>query len=98
MILWHPCAGVASVWQREKVTSNGGIADCDVWLIGERYGINRIDAMIGRGSVRNVALITNSFWTLKSNIGLIFNISSTPLDFESYQGGIGGKYFLRNKK
>ena len=94
---WFDTDEVIMGRQRVKVTSNGGIADCDVWVIGERYGINWIDAMIGRGTVRKVTFRTNSLWTLKSNIGLIFNISPTPLDFESYQGGIGGKYFLRNK-
>ena len=83
--------------QVTKVTSGGGIADCDEWVLGERYGANSIDAWIGNGKVKKVTFVSDSFWTAKYNTGLIFNFDFAPIDFESYQGGIGGKYYITDK-
>jgi hypothetical protein len=81
--------------QRTSISKNGGRAHCEVWILGSVPGSNMIDATMESGSIRSVTFEATG--TLKGYIGLLFNINDILLNIESYQGGIGLKYFIGEK-
>ncbi len=87
--------------QEVVLTGEGGRAVCEVWVLGERYGENRVEAWIPRGSVQRAVFSGRPEWTSRNNLGLIYNIDLADTDFipnpESYQGGIGVKYYILKK-
>ena len=88
--------GGAAGQQKVVVTGEGGRASCDVWVLGERYGVNKLDARL-QGGLQRVQFTASSYWTAKKNLGLIFNFDLDNFDFESYQGGVGAKYYIGQK-
>ena len=84
-----------------KVTDRDGKADCDVWILGKKYGEYTIDAWMKKGTVKDVRFTAYTHWTTRKNPGVVFNIdlAGGPFlpTFEEYQGGIGAKYYFTEK-
>jgi len=86
--------------QSAEVTNEEGKASCDIWVLGNKYGLNALDASIREGVVRSVTFKAYSYWITKCNLGLIFNVDvdgDNFLNLGEYQGGVGLKYFISQK-